>query len=151
MAKTKTHIKVKIRIPHVIIDAREADPELLESLAPGLEELDARVRVLGKGAKQLPHAFSLEEAMEEAHIWVVLYEKVPKELSILVEHGVVPVMLQGIHEKAKNYSASQEEGNAFLFSKLTEWHIYGSLVRALENFGFSYDWSNLKNHCKELL
>jgi hypothetical protein len=151
MAKQKTHIKVKIRIPHVIIDARGADPALVEAVAPGLQDLDARIRVLGKGAKQLPHAFSLEEAMEEAHIWVVLGKKLPSEFSMLIEKGVVPVMPQGIHEKAENYSASQEKGNAFLFSKLTEWHVYGSLIRALENFGFSYDWSNLKNHCKELL
>lgn len=151
MAKTKKEIKLKVRIPHVILDARNADPALLEMLAPGLEELEARVRILGEGAKSIPHVFSLEEALEEAHIWVVLSKQLPKEFSMLIERGVVPVMPRGVHPKAENYEAARERGNAFLFPKLSEWYVYGSIVRALENFHFSYDWENLKNHGKSLL
>ncbi|MBT4384949.1 hypothetical protein HOD30_04360 [Candidatus Peregrinibacteria bacterium] len=151
MAKTKKHIKVKIRIPHLIIDGRAADPKLLDELAPGLRELDARVRVLGKGAKSIPHAFSAEEALEEASIWVILGDELPSEFPMLVERGVVPVMLRGVHPDAENYNASAETGNAFLFPKANHWHIYGTIVRALENFTFSYDWESLKNQGKDLL
>ncbi len=151
MAKTKKQIKLKVRIPHVILDARDATGHLLDDLAPGLEQLEARVRILGDGADSLAHAFSLEEAMEEAHIWVILSDTVPKEFNMLIERGIVPVMIRGVHPKAENYSPSQEKGNAFLFPELTEWHVYGSIVRALENFHFSYDWENLRNHGKSLL
>jgi hypothetical protein len=152
MAKTKKEIKLKVRIPHVLIDARGCqDTALLDRMVSGLEQLEARVRILGEGAKKIPHAFSLEEAMEEAHIWVILSDQLPKEFPDLIERGIVPVMLQGMHPEAKNYSPSQEDGNAFLFPALGEWRIYGAIVRALENFHFSYDWNNLKNHGKSFI
>lgn len=145
MAKTKTHLKLKIRIPHVILDTRGADPALVEALLPGMEELDARFRVLGTGAKTVPHAFSMEEALEEAHLWVILGKELPKDFSMIVERGIVPVMLSGLHPDAENYNPVEERGNAFLFPALTAWQVYGSLVRALENFAFSYDWENLRS------
>lgn len=151
MAKTKSKIKLKVRIPHVVIDARNADAQVVDDMERGLLQLDARIRVLGKGGEHLPHAFSLEEAVEEANIWVLLSNELPNDFSMLIERGIVPVMLSGIHPKAENYNASKERGNAFLFQELDEWIVYGSIVRALENFGFSYDWQNLKNHGKDLL
>jgi hypothetical protein len=150
MAKILSPIKLKIRIPRVILDVRGADPKLLTGMAKGLEDADARIRVLGEGVSTLPHAFSLEEAIEEAHIWVVLSNKLPKEFKEISKRGIVPVMLTGIHSDAENYDAAQEKGNAFLFPKLTQWHVYGSLIRALENFQFAYDWENLRNSGKEL-
>lgn len=147
----KTQIKLKIRIPHVILDVRGADPKLVEELAPGLSELEARFHVLGTGAKPLPHAFSFEEALEEAHIWVVLSKELPKEFPMIIDRGIVPVMLTGLHAEAKNYSAVDEQGNAFLFQKLATWHIYAALVRALENFAFSYDWENLRDQGRMLM
>ena len=149
--KTITPIKLKIRIPRVILDTRNADPKLLEGMAAGLEDADARFRVLGDGVKTLPHAFSTEEAVEEAHIWVILSNKLPNEFPEIIKKGIVPVMLTDIHPHAENYEAAKEKGNAFLFPKLAQWNIYGSLVRALENFQFSYDWENLRQHGKELL
>lgn len=153
MAKTKkiTPIKIKIRIPHVVVDVRDADPKLLKGFAEGLEDADARIRVIGKGVETLPHAFSLEEAIEEAHIWVVLSNKLPAEFDEIVERGIVPVMLNGLHKDAENYEASKEKGNCFLFPKLTQWHVYGSLIRALENFQFSYDWESLRQNGKQLI
>lgn len=153
MAKTKTQspIKLKIRIPHVILDVRNANPKLVEDMVPGLEDAEARIKVIGDGAKSLPHAFSLEEALEEAHIWVVLGSKLPTEFKDIIEAGIVPIMLAGTNPKAENYDATQEKGNSFLFPKASAWHIYGTLVRALENFRFSYDWENLRKHGEELI
>lgn len=151
MAKKITPIKLKIRIPHVILDVRGADPKLVDSIARGLDEADARIRVIGNGAEFLPHAFSLEEALEEAHIWVFLGKKLPAEFDEIISRGIIPVMHAGVHPKAQNYDAVAETGNSFLFQKLTQWHVYGSLVRALENFNFTYDWENLRNHGKEML
>jgi len=150
MAKTKPQLKLKIRIPHVILDVRGADPKLVESLLPGIEELDARFRVIGVGAKAFPHVFSAEEAMEEAHIWIILGSHLPSEFSMIADRGIVPVMLNGLHKEAQNYNPVAEEGNAFLFQKATPWHIYGAMVRALENFAFSYDWENLRDQGRTL-
>lgn len=151
MSKEKTQIKMKLRIPHVILDIRGADAELVEKILPALETLDARIKVIGEGAATLPHVFSLEEAVEEANIWVLFSKKLPTDFKEIAKAGAVPVMLTGLHPKAENYNASAESGNAFLFSKLNEWCIYGSIVRAIENFGFSYDWKNLTSQGKELM
>lgn len=156
MAKTKTlpkpaHLSLKLRIPHVILDVRDADPKLTEALASGLDELDARFRVLGPGLKGLSHAFSMEEALEEAHMWVVLSDHLPKEFEMVVERGIVPVMLPGLHKAAENYNPVQESGNAFLFPKLNHWQVYSALVRAIENFSFSYDWENVRSQGRCML
>ena len=151
MAKTKTPLKLKVRIPHVVLDVRDADPALLENLLPGLDEVPARFRVIGDGLTHVPHVFSMEEALEEAHIWVVLSPKLPKEFSMIVDRGIVPVILTGSHEKAENYNPVEESGNAFLFSKLSAWNVHAALIRAIENFAFSYDWENLRSQGKALL
>lgn len=151
MAKKQPTLKLKVRIPHVILDTRDADPVLAETLLTALDELPARFRVLGEGGKTLPHAFSFEEAMEEGHIWVVLSNELPKNFSMVIERGIVPVMLKGLHPEAENYNPVEESGNAFLFPKISPWNIYGALVRALENFAFSYDWENLRKEGKNLI
>lgn len=151
MAKTKTPLKLKIRVPHVILDIRGANPSLLEGLLPGIEELPARFRILGEGVKVLPHVFSLEEALEEGHIWVFLAPHLPTDFSMIVERGIVPVMLSGLHKEAENYNPVEETGNSFLFVKSNSWNVYGALVRALENFSFSYDWENLRTQGKGLM
>lgn len=151
MAKTKSPLKLKIRIPHVILDVRGADPVLLENLLPGLDEIPARFHVLGDGLKTVPHLFSLEEALEEGHIWVILSKKIPKQFSMIVERGIVPVMLTGLHKDAENYNPVEESGNAFLFQRLSAWNVHAALIRALENFAFSYDWENLRSQGKALM
>ncbi|QQR54389.1 hypothetical protein IPG41_04255 [Candidatus Peregrinibacteria bacterium] len=152
MAKTKIKaLQLKVRIPKLILDIRGADPKLLEELAPALENLDARVRILGPGLKTLPHAFSLEEALEEAHVWVVLAPHLAKDFSMVAERGIVPVMREGLHQEAENYNPVQENGNAFLFHEPSAWQIYGAIVRATENFAFSYDWENLRSQGRCLM
>lgn len=151
MAQTKTPIKISVRIPRIILDVRGVDPELIESIKPGLEHLDARIRLYGEGNTDLPHAYSMEEAIEEADIWVFFNTKLPKDFKTIVGTGIVPVLMEGSHKSAENYSPTEEKGNAFIFHKLNPWNIYGSLVRAIENFAFVYDWRNLKAQAKTLV
>ena len=62
----------------------ETQTPLVDELLPGLELWkQARSIFLGKGKK--PPRFSTEEAMEEAHMWLVLGEKTPKELNMALE------------------------------------------------------------------
>ncbi len=152
MPKTKIqHLKLKTRIPHVLLDVRGADKKLLETLKPALENLSARVKILGPGLETVPHVFSMEEALEEAHLWVALGSALPKEFPMIVERGIVPVMKEGLHPEAENYSAVQEKGNSFLFSEISSWQVYAALVRATENFAFSYDWENLRSQGRCLI
>ncbi|MFA6024006.1 MAG: hypothetical protein WC777_02205 [Candidatus Gracilibacteria bacterium] len=148
---SSTTTKLKVRIPHIVLDVRGADPALVDSLTPGLEELPARFHILGGSGKSIPHVFSLEEALEEAHIWVVLSPKLPPQFSMIVDHGIVPVMLQGLHKDAENYNPVEESGNAILFQKLGVWNIHAALVRVIENFAFVYDWENLRSQGKALM
>lgn len=151
MAKTKSPLKLKVRIPHVVLDVRTADPALVDALLPGLDELPARFRILGPAGKTLPHAFSFEEAMEEGHIWVVLGKSLPSQFNMVIERGIVPVMLEGLHKDAENYNPVEESGNSFLFQKLSVWNVHAAMVRALENFAFAYDWENLRSQGKALM
>lgn len=64
-----------------------------------------------------------------------------------LQYGVVPV--SPAHEVLDNYNPVQETGNAFVFDKLTQWHCFASLVRALENFKFPYDWRLIQRHAME--
>ncbi|MEK9166906.1 MAG: hypothetical protein AAB836_01245 [Patescibacteria group bacterium] len=143
--------KINIRIPRILLDLRNADPKLLSEMEGALDTLDAKIRVMGTGFSQLPHVFSLEEALEEADIWVYLSKNLPGDFQHTMKAGIIPVMLEGLHKKAANYDPVNERGNAFLFPKLESWYIYGSMVRAIENFNFSHDWSNLKSHGKALI
>lgn len=152
MSKTKKAIKLKVRIPHVILDARNADPALVAKLSEGLDSLDARFRILGPEMKgvELAYAFSVEEALEESHIWVVLGKELPAEFNMIAERGIIPVALRGVNKDLENYNPVGECGNSFLFPKSSAWSIYGTLVRALENFNFTYDWKNLQSEVKSL-
>jgi hypothetical protein len=151
MPKQKPKTKLQERIPSLVVDVRGADPKLLEALIPALQEMVAHTQVLGGlkiKAKGLSNAFSTEEAMEEAHLWLILGDKLPADFLMLVERGIVPVMRSGLHEEAESYSPVLESGNSFLFDKLNEWHVHAAMIRALENYKFPYDWQNLKNNVK---
>ena len=151
MAKIKTEIKISIRIPRIIFDLRNADPKLLAKIEGALETLDASIKVIGEGLQDIPHVFSLEQALEEADIWVYLSDKLPKDFSLVVKNHIVPVMSEAANPKARNYDPVNESGNSFLFPKSEAWHIYGSVVRAIENFSFSHDWQNLVGSGRKLI
>lgn len=142
--------KVKVRIPHITIDARGADAKLIAALENGLSELEAKICVIGANLEGQHVAFSVEESSERADIWLCLGKELPTEFSLLASRGIVPVMHEDAHPAGVNYSPTQEDGNAFLFSEFNEWRVFTALVRAIENYAFPYDWKNLKNHAKEL-
>lgn len=149
--KNQKPISVKLRIPQLIVDARQASSKLLKELVPACQSLNARIHVLGKNVSGLHASFSLENALEAADMWLVLGEELPMEFPVLVEQGIVPIFLNGLHPEAKDYDPVEERGNAFLFNSLEVWPVYHALVRATENFAFSYDWGNLKRSGKEFL
>lgn len=71
------------------------------------------------------------------------------ELKNALAYGVIPIVKSD--PILKNYSPITESGNAFLYEEDNKWLFYSTLVRALENFKFSYDWQNLELAVMDLL
>ncbi|MBU0578086.1 hypothetical protein KJ742_04735 [Patescibacteria group bacterium] len=65
-----------------------------------------------------------------------------KEAQNAMQYGVVPVISD--QDFVSNYDPVQENGNAFVYSKGSPWSFFATLVRALENFRFPYDWKNIQ-------
>lgn len=65
-----------------------------------------------------------------------------KEANNAMQYGVIPIISE--QDFVENYSAIQESGNAFVYSKDSPWSFFATLVRALENFKFPYDWKNIQ-------
>ena len=65
-----------------------------------------------------------------------------EEAKNAMAYGVVPVMPPG--NFAEDYNAIAERGNAFFYPKGSPWGFFASLVRALENFRFPYDWKSIQ-------
>lgn len=75
-----------------------------------------------------------DECVEEAHQ--------------AMRYGVVPVIPpQGF---AEDYNPNQEKGSAFVYLKDSPWSLFATLIRALENFKFPYDWKNIQVAAMEL-
>lgn len=64
------------------------------------------------------------------------------ELKNALNYGVIPVVKTD--PILKDYNPITETGNAFLYQEDNLWLFYAALVRALENYKFSYDWQNLE-------
>jgi len=64
------------------------------------------------------------------------------ELKNTLAYGVVPVTKND--PVLKNYNPVHESGNAFLYEDNDKWLFFAALVRALENYKFTYDWQNLE-------
>lgn len=64
------------------------------------------------------------------------------ELKNALSYGVIPVVKSD--PVLKDYTPITESGNAFLHDEDNKWLFYAALVRALENYKFSYDWQNLE-------
>ncbi len=59
-----------------------------------------------------------------------------------MQYGVVPVIFET--NFAENYDPVQEKGNAFVYDKGSPWSFFATLIRAIENFRFPYDWKNIQ-------
>lgn len=88
----------------------------------------------------------LERLFEATDMCLLLIENYKKSVPIqtIISAGAVPISLQSdAIPLLKNYNAKEESGNSFLFEHFNHWEIFAAVVRALENFQFSYDWKNI--------
>jgi hypothetical protein len=72
--------------------------------------------------------------------WKMVEEMAKQEIVAIVPEG------SGL----QNFNAQTEEGNAFTFDPNSFWEFIAAIVRASENFQFTYDWKNIKRNVKEL-
>ncbi len=141
--------------------------KLLEELLPGLLELPVELLILGKGsadygkmltdiAKEHRHRIAIipNDAKHIAKMYaaadMALFLCDPQgmeELTAALRFGTVPVTPQAL--TVHDYNPNQESGNAFVYSKLTVWHCFAALVRALETFRFPYDWKSIQKECMD--
>ena len=63
-------------------------------------------------------------------------------------YGVIPVIPP--EPFAEDYNPNQEKGNAFVYAKGSPWSLFATLIRALENFKFPYDFKNIQISGMEL-
>lgn len=138
--------------------------KLLEEILPGLLELPVQILILGKGsaeygkmltglAKEHDHRIAIipndEKAirMMYAASDIALFLSNPSslpELKHALTYGCVPVAPAA--SKLPDYNPNQETGAAFTYDKLTVWHAYAAVVRALETYKFPFDWKTIQKH-----
>ena len=59
-----------------------------------------------------------------------------------MHYGVVPIIPP--QDFVEDYNPNQEKGNAFVYIKDSPWNLFASLIRAIENCRFPYDWKNIQ-------
>lgn len=141
--------------------------KLLEELLPGLMELPVQVLILGKGsasygtmltslAAQHPDRIAIipndDKAIRKMYAAsdMALFLCNPAtmiELSHALAYGAVP--LAPSSGKLADYNPNQESGEAFTYDKMTVWHAFGAVVRALETYRFPFDWRTIQKHGME--
>lgn len=65
-----------------------------------------------------------------------------EEIEKALNYGVIPICPE--NEVAKDYNGAKEEGNAFIYKEKSPWSFFASIIRALENFKFPYDWRTIQ-------
>lgn len=64
------------------------------------------------------------------------------ELKKALAYGTIPIALAD--PVLTDFNPVTEVGNAFIFKAEKPWTFFVSLVRAVENYKFTYDWQNLE-------
>ncbi|HVW66790.1 MAG TPA: hypothetical protein VHA78_03595 [Candidatus Peribacteraceae bacterium] len=154
-----------ICIPTGVSDALGG--ELLKEVLPGLLAMPVEILILGKGSASygeyltdIAKKYSSRVAIipnDDKHIThlfaasdMALFLTDPSdmaELKTALQYAVIPVCPQT--DSVDAYNPNQESGEAFLYEKLTVWHCFAAVVRALETYRFPYDWRTIQKHCIE--
>jgi starch synthase len=77
-----------------------------------------------------------------------LSEECVEEAKQAMRYGVVPVIPPQAF--AEDYNPNQEKGDCFVYLKDSPWSLFATLIRALENYKFPYDWKNIQIAAMEL-
>jgi len=64
-----------------------------------------------------------------------------EELDKAMSYGAIPISPE--NELVLDYNGAKEVGNAFVYIENSPWSFFASLIRAMENFKFPYDWKTI--------
>jgi len=62
--------------------------------------------------------------------------------------GIVPIVEEGMG--FENFDPESESGNGFVYENEGFWSAVSALLRASENFKFSYDWRNIRKNIQAM-
>lgn len=65
-----------------------------------------------------------------------------RECKQAMQYGVTPVT--PANELVEDYNPNLENGNAFVYTKGSPWSLFATIIRALENYRFPFDWKNIQ-------
>lgn len=141
--------------------------KLLEELLPGLMELPVQLVILGKGSASYGKMLTTMAAEHADRMAIIPHEEQAvrtmyaasdmalflcdpagmTELKHALAYGAVPVA--PVANTLTDYNPNQESGNAFTYGKMTVWHAFGAVVRALETYRFPFDWRTIQKQGME--
>jgi len=149
----------------------EVVAETFVEACEGMCQLGFKIKVMPAGHKVWQDAcFKLEESYPDhfqvlesvatnrddclKHSQVVLFAENPgaRDLKLLQKKGLVAVLPWPSCESfpmMMTFDAQQESGNCFLYTPGHTWDLVATMVRAYENYKFSWDWSQLKKRWKD--
>lgn len=149
---------------------KEGSATLIEACR-GMCQLGFKINALPQGAKawqdacfdlqsEFPDNFIALEAVPAnrelalKNAQIVLFPAVPSmaDLKLLQKKSIMVALPWNACETftdMMNFDAQQESGNCFLYTQNHTWDLAANMVRAFENYKFSYDWGQLKKRWKD--
>ncbi len=142
--------------------------DMLHDVIQGILEQDAIVAVTGIGTKKFQDFFNELAKEQPKRIAIVsdndgnkrkVYaasdialitctsEECKEEMEKAMNYGVIPICPP--NDLAEDYNGAQESGNAFYYKENSPWNFFASLIRAMENFKFPYDWKTIQKNAMD--
>ena len=141
--------------------------ELLKEVLPGLLTLPVELLIRGKGETAygsflsklasahshrvaiIPNQDAAVRKMLAASDMALFLSEAEDlaELAHCLRYGTVP--LAPSCDALDNYDPNQEKGTAFTYDKLTAWHCFAAVGRALETYRFPFDWRTIQRQCMD--
>jgi hypothetical protein len=93
-------------------------------------------------------------ASDDYDLVVIDYDRSDQALDYVQKYAAIPVL--SVENKRfkvdffENYDPITEQGNAFLYTKNTTWHLLDAVLRAAETFKFKYDWKNILKEVQDV-
>ena len=141
---------------------------LLKEVIEGIFDQGVSLAVIGVGTKEYQNYFEeLAEKYEKQMVIVTDSDENKRKLyaasdiqivssknqecleviQIGMSYGVIPVCPK--NELSINYNPAKEQGNAFVYENENKWSLFAAFVRAIENYGFPYDWKLIQKNAME--
>ena len=143
--------------------------ELILKILPNLAQMDVQIIIIGAGDKRyIREIKKISKIYPKKLVIIPSHEKNQKYETLIyagsdffllpshhepcginqliaMRYGCVPIVRKvgGLHDTVQNYNPATNQGTGFSFSKFNEISLYGTIVRALENYLHKSSWEDL--------